>query len=40
MKALFVTHKWGDAVPGTGESVMIPHLVVLRQSCRGRTRAA
>ncbi|MGE0671167.1 MAG: glycosyltransferase [Parachlamydiales bacterium] len=27
MKALFVTHKWGDAVPGTGESVVIPYLI-------------
>jgi hypothetical protein len=26
-KWLFVTHKWGDAVPGSGESVTIPHLL-------------
>ena len=27
MRCLFVTHKWGDAAPGTGESVAIPHLI-------------
>jgi hypothetical protein len=26
-KWLFVTHKWGDAVPGSGESVTVPHLL-------------
>lgn len=26
-RCLFVTHKWGDAAPGTGESVTIPHLI-------------
>jgi len=27
MRCLFVTHKWGDAAPDTGESVTIPHLI-------------
>jgi glycosyltransferase involved in cell wall biosynthesis len=27
VKCLFVTHKWGDAVPGSGESVTVPHLI-------------
>jgi hypothetical protein len=27
MRCLFITHKWGDAAPGTGESVTIPHLI-------------
>lgn len=27
MDVLFVTHKWGDAEPGTGESVVVPHLI-------------
>lgn len=27
MKVLFVTHKWGDAKPNTGESVTVPHLI-------------
>lgn len=26
-RCLFVTHKWGDAAPGTGESVTVPHLI-------------
>lgn len=27
IRCLFVTHKWGDAAPGTGESIVIPHLI-------------
>jgi Glycosyl transferases group 1 len=27
VRCLFVTHKWGDAAPNTGESVTIPHLI-------------
>ena len=27
LKFLFVTHRWGDAVPGSGESVTVPHLI-------------
>lgn len=26
-RCLFVTHKWGDAAPGTGESVTVRHLI-------------
>ena len=27
MRCLFITHKWGDAVPNSGESVTVPHLI-------------
>src|SRR5262245_24693994 len=26
-RCLFVTHRWGDAVPNSGESVTVPHLI-------------